>query len=107
MLFSYINQVQEIDVRIIAIGLPIIISIVGTVVSIMSVSQSKKQFEAENMDKLATKDYVKDKVDSAKNLCLEKIKAVEDENGSIKEDVKYIRSRIDRLIDLHLKEKTA
>lgn len=55
----FVAQVQTISVAVVT---PIAISVAGVVVSIVSIRQHKNKMEAENQEKLATKDYVLDKV---------------------------------------------
>ena len=84
-----------------------VIQTLGIVVAIIASLYGIVRAGKVDKEKMATKDYVIDKVDASKKECMTKIKSLEDENNSQKDDLKYIRSRVDRLIDLHLKENKA
>ena len=51
-------------------------------------------------NKFATKEYVEQELE----VVDAKIKNIEKEQTGVKDDVKYIRGRIDKLVDLHMKE---
>lgn len=55
--------IYQIDMATVLILLPYIIAVVGTIVSIIAVRQSKNKIQAEQTEKLASKEYVKQSIE--------------------------------------------
>ena len=86
--------------------IPIIISIVGSVAAIVSVTQTKRKMQSENEDKMASKSYVLDKISKVDTEIVnlkENFKQHKIDNAKDKEELKegyktefsYIRSALD------------
>ena len=87
MLCTIIYQTsQQIDISVVYIILPIIISVVGTVIAFVAVKENKKQFERDNMDKLATKDYVNYKIKVVNDKIEENKKDNKDQHDNIQKN---------------------
>jgi len=71
--------------------IPIIISIVGSAVAIVSVLQTKRKMQIENEDKMASKNYVIEKIDKVNtdlNNLKENFKQHKDDNAKDKEELR-------------------
>lgn len=76
-----------------------LISLSGVVVSIIAVKLGINTSKKTQEDKLATKDYV----DSEIKLVSERMSAIEEKSDIVRDDVKYVRGKIDSIF-LYLME---
>jgi hypothetical protein len=62
---------------------------------------SIRSYIAQEREKFATKEYVKQEIKPIET----KVEALSEKQNDQEDDLKYIRSRMDMLIDLHMEEK--